>query len=634
MTRPSLAALAPLLLFALPPNLAASPQAMATAPLAWEASTGPFGGIVRRFAESDHGTIFAWVEGEIYRSRDDGRRWTRCESQPAPPRGSVESWLFTAGDRLYAMSEPGRTYYASRDDCASGEVVAAPPAKATASESVTSVDGVLFAVYGGPAVFRSRDDGVTWAALAAPAGARPRLAAHGSHVYLLASDALYRSADHGSTWTALAPTRVLELVTGGTFLIAVGSDFVRRSRDGGETWPQSLAWPVHEAGFRAASARGSTTLIAASKLARRSDDEAWWTPLPHPTRPRYGPFAVHVTQKNTLLAGTGIGVFRWETPESGWIATGAPGRRLNGLVASAGYVYATSGHSLWRSHDAGRTWTRVETAFASTPSPPNWPHAFARLLWAENTTVHASTDRELISSTDAGSTWATTGLDHGVYALIRSAGTWYAANNSGVFRSSDFKEWQECSHGLDALAVHAIVDTANGDLVVRTEAGFFRSTDRCGSWWPLPRQISGASAHVGNARPRPLPDADPPLGLLLDSNGASQLDVVSGKRSTGLPSSAITDAVRDSWGRYWVGTAAGVRLLEIEGDVWRLTSAGLDGPVRVLTIASDGWLIAAIDGHGMYRARLAGPGPQAASPLGASAVDWSAAAGFTPDQRW
>jgi hypothetical protein len=52
-------------------------------PLQWEAAVGPFTGNAKALAESDSGTLFAYVNSEIYRSRDDGVSWTRCESQPS-----------------------------------------------------------------------------------------------------------------------------------------------------------------------------------------------------------------------------------------------------------------------------------------------------------------------------------------------------------------------------------------------------------------------------------------------------------------------------------------------------------------------------------------------------------------------
>ena len=57
--------------------------------------------------------------------------------------------------------------------------------------------------------------------------------------------------------------------------------------------------------------------------------------------------------------------------------------------------------------------------------------------------------------------------------------------------------------------------------------------------------------------------------------------------------------------RRWYGsTRGGVLRLSIDGSAWRLTPAGLDGDILAAAADPDGYLLAAVAGRGMFRARL------------------------------
>src|SRR5690348_8645398 len=78
--------------------------------LVWQPSVGPFTGGVHAFAESDAGTLFAYANSDIYRSRDDGVTWVRCPSQPqrlrsARYRYGDRRWT----DRRHCVRAPGPT---------------------------------------------------------------------------------------------------------------------------------------------------------------------------------------------------------------------------------------------------------------------------------------------------------------------------------------------------------------------------------------------------------------------------------------------------------------------------------------------------------------------------------------------
>jgi ligand-binding sensor domain-containing protein len=98
--------------------------------------------------------------------------------------------------------------------------------------------------------------------------------------------------------------------------------------------------------------------------------------------------------------------------------------------------------------------------------------------------------------------------------------------------------------------------------------------------------------------------SDEKLGIALLGGGIAQLAVTDRKWILRSEGPRITAFVRDPRGRYWLGTRAGVSRLYADGSSWRIESVGLEGPVSALAIYEAGYLLAAVDRRGMFRARL------------------------------
>ena len=232
-----------------------------TPPLQWQPAGGPFTGNVKALAESDSGTLFAYVNSEIYRSRNDGVSWTRCESQPSNRAGDLvfERWLLASGRRLYASASSGGPMYVTDDECASSRPVPKPPGADSRRWHVTVVDGILVAVFDGPTLFTSSNEGRTWEQGQSPLpdGIEPRLVTRNGAMFLVLSQQLYRSNDRGRTWSRLAANGPLFgwVVPGGDRLYAGASGGMWRSTDDGRTWARMF--DMFESGLTAATARGS-----------------------------------------------------------------------------------------------------------------------------------------------------------------------------------------------------------------------------------------------------------------------------------------------------------------------------------------------------------------------------------------
>ena len=127
------------------------------------------------------------------------------------------------------------------------------------------------------------------------------------------------------------------------------------------------------------------------------------------------------------------------------------------------------------------------TAFALDPTTPS--------------TIYAATARGLYRTTDAGTSWARTGVGLHNHSLLsvavdpQSSSNLYAATDTGgVFRSTDSGEhWVESNAGISAryVDVIAVDPSAGGVIYAGAEGGrIFRSADGAVSWTELPSPTS------------------------------------------------------------------------------------------------------------------------------------------------
>jgi photosystem II stability/assembly factor-like uncharacterized protein len=579
------------------------------ASLVWQAAAGPLTGNAKALAESDSGTLFAYVNSEIYRSRDDGVSWTRCESQPSNRAGDLvfDRWLLTSGHRLYVSASSGAPMYVTDDECASSRPIPKPPGADSKRWHVTVVDGVLVAVFNGPTLFTSSNEGRTWEQGQSPLpdGVEPRLVTRNGAVFLVLSQQLFRTIDRGHTWSRLASNgpQFAWVVPGGERLYAGASGGIWRSTDDGRTWARMFE--SGQSGLTAATARGSRVYASQfnpGATARSVDGGNTWTKGTQPLR-LHSSNAPLETRRGALLSATGAGIYRSTDRGTSWTATGTRREPVRSLVAGRGRAYASvADASLWTSVDSGLTWSRVDWWRADNPRRFESVMPLSPLFIIDGARLRGATNRELLASDDAGITWSSAGLSKGVNALVRSRDSWFAGTWEGVFRSEDLAHWTECSSGLPAGSVTAITALPSGDLIVLDGSTLYRSQDECRTWWPLtPLPFPG----FRGATVQPTLASDPALGIVALGTGIAQLSLSERKWTLRAESRHdITAFAKDDRGRYWLGTRGGVLRLSIDGSEWRLTPAGLDGDILAVAADPGGYLLAAVAGRGMFRARL------------------------------
>ena len=94
------------------------------------------------------------------------------------------------------------------------------------------------------------------------------------------------------------------------------------------------------------------------------------------------------------------------------------------------------------------------------------------------------------------------------------------------------------------------------------------------------------------------------IGTVVFGDGIAQLSIRDGTWVVRAKTPLISTFLRDDRGRYWLGTRDGLRLLSVNGSDWRVVSTGLEGSVAPLAFDPAGYLLAAIEGRGIFRAQL------------------------------
>jgi hypothetical protein len=87
-------------------------------------------------------------------------------------------------------------------------------------------------------------------------------------------------------------------------------------------------------------------------------------------------------------------------------------------------------------------------------------------------------------------------------------------------------------------------------------------------------------------------------------DGIAQLSLTDRRWISRAVLPVVTAVATDAEGHHWVGTRDGVFRLIIDGNDWRLVATGLEGSIGALAVDPAGYLIASVDGKGIFRARL------------------------------
>jgi len=528
----------------------------------WTLSSNIYGGIIRDISVSNNTIYAATWGNGIFRSTDSGGNWTQFgwpngfilslvvdKTDPnliyigmldrgSSPKGIFRSlnggrhWEETSlTDRIirrliinpnnnniiYAGTDRG--VYRSSDKGKNWRPInSGLPERTTIYDlafNQTNPD-VIYAGTGGKGIFRSVDSGEHWTAVGL-AGIEVRaLAVSNSNPNIIIAgtfpSGLYRSTDEGDNWSVVdTPGFWAHQCTMSLIFDAVDENIVYaatfggvlRSENNGKSWMESGLRYRHIESLAVDELNGGTIYVGiwGGGVAKSTDNGNNWTLATEGLgSSNIQTLAIDPSNPNIIYAGTfGRGVFRSMDAGNNWtfMNAGMPYFEVMNLKISPSnpdFIYAALFYrsSVFRSANKAEEWEQIndETSgmFLSLGIAPN-----------DYRNVYAGTDgRGIYRSTDAGDSWAHTGLKEGaVWSIavdpidsnIVYAGTWgtsrFGGEDAGIFRSLDAgKDWSPI--WKIAPVVSLVVAPHNPDIVYAGTygKGVFRTSDKGKNWTP------------------------------------------------------------------------------------------------------------------------------------------------------
>jgi photosystem II stability/assembly factor-like uncharacterized protein len=427
----------PVLLKALIPAalLVSSAPLSAAVPGSWK-SIGPPGGSVYAlvYAPSRPQTMYAGVDGGVYRTTNGGAAWTFA--------GAGLTGIDLVGSLAVSPADPS-TVYAVED---SGRLS------------------------------KSLDGGASWTPTASFRVSRVVTPAKGSGtVYAVNYQGLYRSTNGGATWKKL--TAGLPIPYRPIFLVADPVDpnrlYAEVVVDPGTSETRLYTTTDGGASWKPAGSRG---LPAAAEITGLAID---------PQLP------------NILYAGisTGDRIYKSRDRGASWLPGGEAPQPVAALQVDpsrSNVIFAGAIPGLARSEDGGRTWTNVSQSlpFSARVLAFAFPPTKARTLFLAAATYNTGFQRGgVFASVNGGGDWTlrSTGLSTlGVTSIAVSPGVLWVAADDGLFKSEDQgATWPRVQVDSDGNLVSGVaVDPTDPDDVYAVDdlEGLLRSRDGGQSW--------------------------------------------------------------------------------------------------------------------------------------------------------
>lgn len=493
-----------------------------------------------------HGT-FLFVAGVyVYRSADDGETWTEINPNM---NHSVEGISFI-DDTLYAIMRSRNNnkgdIYRSHDFGESWEAAGqfiGQVSESYSSPSFTSHGSSLFLMNGSfqnnRGLYRSDDGGATWDTVHVLGENNFRaVAAHDSVLVVVAGyKGIYCSMDFGSTWIHrdnIVPSDINYVTWDNDRFIATGRYpgcvFVS---DNGMDWQKINVGLVGS--INTIYAQGTMLFAGCSGnlstgnwnqyegedgIYRSTDNGTTWQ---FSSR---GFSNIHIQgiaeQDGVLFAAGDDGIYLSRDNGSEWVR---PPARLGFEEVMS--IAATSdallvgmyngrdglGGGIYRTKDAGASWTRVGPGLPWLPVP--FLTASGNLVFTVITDLSANPyRRRLYSSIDGGITWSArqlpTGIDFQIYDIKFIDTSLFLATQRSIYRSLDTgMTWQSVNNGLGNSLITTINGTkgmllAGSIILDSVSASIFRSADNGASWQPvyssdIPQDRVNDFASYGNA---------------------------------------------------------------------------------------------------------------------------------------
>ncbi len=584
----------------------------------WARTSGPEGAIANAFVSTTAG-LFAGTNEGVYFSANNGRSWQQVNTGlPDPVRVSS---LVASGTTVYVGTDAGVFATGNSGKNWTG----LNNGLSDTSVSTLAISGATLLAGTPSGIFRSTNSGQNWgpANSGLPSQRQTEsLLISGSTVYAGVNGDVFRSGNLGSSWgnsgSGLPGLNVRALVVHNNQIHAatLGDGVYRLTTptEGSPFWGRlpTAGLPTTEVVSLISS---GTSLYAGLQAVlsifedgfgggvyQLANNASGWTP-----RTTNLPANENVTaltiRSGTLFTGLqGSGVYASANGGSSWDSanSGITEFSTSTVGVLGANVFASGGGNskdLFRSGDAGQSWTLVGTGF------PRFA-VVSRFANVGNTYFAATLNAGLYRSTDQGTTW--TNITSALSALVVSdlaviGNNLYATvAGKGVYISTNLgQSWSTLNSGLTTLSVGALAANGTTLFVGGQQGNVFRLSPGATSWVSV--------------------SAGLPAGFVLDlvANG-NFLFALSGSTTGaiyrlpvgGSTWSPLTNGLPANFGAYQlaaVGTSvfaaagsAGVYVSHNDGASWATLNDGLLAGVSVFRLAAGNNLLFAGTDLGIF----------------------------------
>ncbi|CAG0953924.1 hypothetical protein PHYC_00353 [Phycisphaerales bacterium] len=262
-------------------------------------------------------------------------------------------------------------------------------------------------------------------------------------------------------------------------------------------------------------------------------------------------------------------------------------------VDPQGRVFAgLFGAGVYRSDDAGVHWSPANAGIATQQ---------VRTLLCDSNSIFAGAASGVYQSNNLGTSWSPinsglTTLD--VRALIAGPGYVLAATRAGgVFKRIGSGSWAAANSGLAGLNAWNFHRSASGKLFLVTDSGLYSSADDAATWQPVPGPLAGIiTAHITGSG----------LALLVASEDGLFRSPDDGANwfpsSSGLPGSRFL-GLGASDTRFFVGLNGwGLYASDDAGLTWQEHNIGIRAhTVNRLCVTDSGAILAGTQSNGIWR---------------------------------
>jgi hypothetical protein len=474
----------------------------------WVRSDGPQGGTINNLVVDD-GVLYAasgdYDGGDVYATTNNGVHW-KSLGIDLPGHGAVSGFAVHRGV-IYAGTNAGlfrRSLTGVWDSIS-------PQKNGYRVENILVSDTELIITVFTDGIYRSTDDGLHWDKLnlgltAFKFNSLTRI--NGAIFAASQSGGVYRSLDNGKTWQTanvglagdnLFAQTIIEH-NGKIYLGTIRSTF--RSSDMGDTWTKLPGLPS-EAGPQKLGVSGSTLFanFGSFGIFRSTNDGDTWTIVSSENLKYLNLYGFASHNGYVFVGSQRQGVFRsavtdtvWENMSVGITSVTPVGLRIFPDASGHPALYAGTLNSDfglgWVSHDKAETWSSYPTM------TDRGVHDFAY----RDGVLLAGTDGEgIFRSTDFGTTWKNvtagisgagyvTGLELTPHTILANA----TGFGTGILRSTDLGlTWNAAEKSVTNVGItQMFYDSVSGKAFAGASQGMIVSTNEGVTWEAIPGEHS------------------------------------------------------------------------------------------------------------------------------------------------